>query len=186
MNLLISPHNDDAALFAAFTLMRKQPLVVTVFDSFAQVKRGFPHCDWQTRRKEDAKAFQLLNCPYRFSGIPDEGYEVEKIRDSMRTLLRLYSPDAVYIPAFEADGHEQHNHVSLVCTEVFAGRISGCYYTYTRTGGKTVKGTKVEYNGQMAQKKLQALLCYETQLTIDALGCYPHFIRNLEEYMETT
>jgi len=33
MKLLLSPHNDDECLFAAYTLMREKPLVIVVTDS---------------------------------------------------------------------------------------------------------------------------------------------------------
>ena len=188
MNLLISPHNDDAALFAAFTIQHFRPHVITVFDSDVQAFRGHPGCDWETRRKEDQQAMDVLGCQISFCGVSDALLPhamLEQTAQRLSYVANSIAPwDKVFIPASEDSGHDQHNLVSTICELLFRDHIAGRYYTYTRTEGKTTRGLKVPYTGQMAKKKLEAILCYETQLTIDALGCYPHFVRNLEEYME--
>ena len=73
MKLLVSPHNDDSVLFAAFTLQRERPLVLTVFDSFAQVAGGHEGCDAMTRRSEDMRAVHdVLGCDIQFGGVRDD------------------------------------------------------------------------------------------------------------------
>lgn len=64
MKLLISPHNDDETLFAAFTIMRERPVVLVVFDSEVQVLRGFADCDAVTRRNETMHAMAELTGAY--------------------------------------------------------------------------------------------------------------------------
>ena len=34
MKILLAPHNDDEALFAAYTIMREHPLVIVVTDGY--------------------------------------------------------------------------------------------------------------------------------------------------------
>ena len=57
------------------------------------------------------------------------------------------------------------------------------YLTYQRKpkSGKSVDGTEVKPNGIMLYRKMQALLCYRSQIIIDALGCWPHFM-DLREF----
>jgi len=57
------------------------------------------------------------------------------------------------------------------------------YFTYTRTNGKSKYGEPVKMDGKSVATKLKAMLCYKTQIEIDALGCWPHFARGLEEYV---
>jgi LmbE family N-acetylglucosaminyl deacetylase len=180
MKLFVSPHNDDAALFASFTLQRERPLVLTVFDSHVQVSRGHYACDAATRRKEDAAAMEILGCGIAFSGVSDEEPELT-IKERVRGALSHWTPSEVWIPAVEDGGHLQHNLVGEIGSDVFAGSKIHRYLTYTRTHGKSTNGREVKPTGAMMMKKLQALACYRTQIEIDALGCWPHFM-DLREF----
>ncbi len=60
--LFLSPHDDDAVLFGAFTCMREEPTVVTVLDSYIQPNRGEVGCDAITRAKETKEALKVLGC----------------------------------------------------------------------------------------------------------------------------
>lgn len=178
-DLFISPHNDDAVLFGSFTLQRFQPLVLTVFDSVVQDKRGYPQCNAAARRCEDYCAMKILGCWIKFSGASD----AELSREAIRAALSEYKPQRVWIPAYEEHGHPQHNLISTLAREVYSGAEIRCYLTYTELG-KSTNGTKVPFTGVMLRKKLQALACYRTQIEIDALGCAEHFIRDQNEYIQ--
>ncbi|HXI88459.1 MAG TPA: hypothetical protein VNH18_14705 [Bryobacteraceae bacterium] len=181
MKLFVSPHNDDAVLFGAFTLLREKPTVLTVFDSYRQVNRGFPQCDIMTRRREDMAAMEILGCPIQFGCVADD-VALNLIEHQVHeALLRLRRVEEVWLPASESGGNLQHNIVSEIGREVFGGAVIHSYLTYT-SFGKSMGGTLVSCNGAMALKKLQALACYRTQLEIDELGCWPHFLRDQNEY----
>jgi len=181
VKLFVSPHNDDAPLWGSFTLQCERPLVLTVFDSHIQPARGHTRCDAETRRQEDREAMTFLGCAIEFSGVPDNEPDAS-IQHRVRAALSGWNPSEVWLPAVETGGHDQHNLVGAVGLEIFSGTRIHRYLTYTRTGGKSTNGREIKPTGAMVLKKLQALTCYRTQLEIDALGCWPHFIRDQNEY----
>ena len=174
MKLFVSPHNDDAALFGAFTLQREHPTILTVFDSYVQ-----PGISVSDRRHEDFDAMLILGCTPKFGGVHDN---VSDSRDAVRASLSEFQPSEVWLPAIETDGHLQHNLVSEIGSQVFSGAIIHRYLTYT-TAGKSTGGLRVPYTGRMLRRKLQALACYKSQIEIESLGCFEHFIRDQNEYM---
>lgn len=180
MKLFVSPHNDDAVLFGAFTLQRERPLVLTVFDSHVQVARGNAHCDAATRRNEDIAAIRgVLGCAIQFGGVPDDNPDPGKVRAALEKWALAAE---VWLPAVEVDGHAQHNLVGEIGLEVFSRAIVHRYLTYT-TAGKSSHGRVVPFTGAMLRNKLQAMICYQTQIETDSLGCWPHFARNQYEYL---
>lgn len=182
MKILLSPHNDDAALFAAFTCLRESPLVITVFDSYVQQQR-WPDTDatMGTRRSEDQFAMAELACEPIFMGIPDS-VGVEEACEQMLRCLREYQPDQVWAPALEINGHAQHNAVASVAKTLWGGRVTH-YLTYT-PAGKSTDGRLVEIESPLwIPAKLRALAHYGSQMD-PRLGCWPHFVRGLEEYYE--
>lgn len=183
MKLFVAPHNDDAVLFGAFTLQRERPHVFTVFDSFLQVSRGHVACRAAVRQKEDIAATTILGCCIDFGHIPDDE-PAQTVRDLLSKRLANWRHAAeVWLPAVQEDGHEQHNLVGEVGLQVFAGSKIHRYLTYTRILGKSTAGIRVDCTGSMVLKKLQSLACYRTQMEIDALGCWPHFLRDQNEYV---
>lgn len=179
MKLFVSPHNDDAVLFGAFTLQREKPLVLTVFDSAVQFQRGHVECAAHRRRGEDIDAMKILGCQIQFAGVFDD----IATRELVARALRCWHPTEVWLPAVLLQvGNEQHNLVGQIGSEVYAGAKIHRYLTYTQYG-KCVTTARVPCTGLMVRKKLQALACYQSQLEIDALGCWQHFIRDQNEYM---
>lgn len=186
MKLLVSPHNDDAVLFASFTCMRERPVVVTVFDSFVQAERGHPDCGRQQRRAEDLAAMKILGCILNFGSVPDNDPS-DGIRGRIQASMSHWSGvTEVWLPAVEEEGHPQHNLVGEIGEEVFSGLFGQAkvhrYLTYT-SKGKSLSDLRVPCTGPMVFKKLQALSCYRSQIEIDALGCWPHFLRDQTEYV---
>jgi LmbE family N-acetylglucosaminyl deacetylase len=178
--LFVSPHNDDAVLFGSFRIQEKRPLVLTVFDSHLQVQRGHPECSAVARRREDIEAINLLGCNIAFSGISD-ALPIADQRPLVDRALRHWNPAEVWLPAVEDGGHEQHNLVGEVGLQVFQYAKVHRYLTYRRGVGRSTNGRPVMPTGKMVMAKLQALACYRTQIEIDRLGCWPHFLR-LDEF----
>lgn len=183
--LLVSPHNDDAVLFACFTMLAERPMVLTVFDSYLQVDRGYKQCDAETRRQEDSDAIQgVLGMPLLAFGRVPDNEPMALTRAKVRSALAQWDPDEVWLPAIEHGGHEQHNLVGELGMEVFGRSALHFYLTYTRSG-KSTAGVRVDPPGGAAVgKKLRALACYKTQIEIAELGCLPHFLRDQNEYMQ--
>lgn len=202
MKLLISPHNDDETLFAAFTIMRERPTVLVVFDSEVQVLRGFKDCDAVTRRQETLDAIQELagvvsaspsaanpGVPVKFLGLSDRGsYSPRTVADAIKRTVTLEAFDTIYAPAFEAGGHEQHNQVhiaaALLVDELKTEHPVEFtrYTTYVRGQEKTRTERPVAIaDPEWIARKHRALACYRSQLRPE-LGCQPWFCGDLMEY----
>lgn len=194
--LFVSPHNDDAVLFGAFTLQRERPMVLTVFDSFVQVERGHPECNADARREEDVRAINVvLQCAAHHGFVPDTQANAAAAPAVHALLSQWRRMTEVWIPAVELGGHDQHNLIGALGREIFDPAVTKVrrYLTYTRLGGKSTEfvpadgsvgiAKQVPCTGLMVRRKLQALTCYKTQLEIDDLGCWQHFIRDQNEYV---
>jgi LmbE family N-acetylglucosaminyl deacetylase len=128
-SILVSPHNDDAVLFASFTIQREKPLVVVVFDSYVQPARGFAGCSKGARRSEDSRALTELGIrpDVWYLGFRDDaemtmelqGRIQQGILEIRHFLGREHPADdnciPLWAPAYEDGGHEQHNTVALAC-----------------------------------------------------------------------
>lgn len=120
----------------------------------------------------------LLGCAYSFGYVRDDAADRNLVELVLSKWRRVTD---VWLPAVEEGGHEQHNLVGEIGEKVFRGAKIHRYLTYTQTGKSTV-GREVVPSGAMVRMKLLALACYKTQLEIDALGCWPHFM-DLREYV---
>ncbi|HWY34294.1 MAG TPA: PIG-L family deacetylase [Nitrosopumilaceae archaeon] len=188
MKLFISPHNDDESLFGAFTIQRENCQVVIVFDSFIQTHRGYLQCSAVNRRDESIQACKIMGVdPPIFLGFSDAEeytpYLEEKIIIALKR--RFKAIEAVWSPAEEEYGHAQHNMVARACRAAFGPLIKDQYLTYVNPPGqsyKSISGKEVPTKPDWVFRKLQALACYYTQVTISELGCWPHFLRSQYEY----
>jgi LmbE family N-acetylglucosaminyl deacetylase len=172
MNIFISPHNDDEVLFGSFTLLRERPLVVMVYDSYVQYRRGDPITAHQ-RRKESIRAMEILGIEIAFCGLPDESDDLEQCAQ----VLEPYRGAAkVWAPAFEKDGNRHHNLIARVADSLFPQ--SQRYLTYTLAGKS--RGVPVEFKAEWITKKLRALACYESQIELSATNKF--FLDDLYEY----
>ena len=129
MNIAIIPHNDDEALFLAYTLMREKPLVVIVTDSFIQPERGDVGCSADERRIETMWAMDLLGCPVVFLGIKDTELNEELLKRRLKPFVGL-GFEKVYAPAIQG-GNVQHDIIGSVARYVFPSITR--YTTYTKT-----------------------------------------------------
>lgn len=174
MKILLSPHNDDEALFASYTLLREKPLVVIVTDGYIQYERG-DQITAEQRRNETREAMKILGCPVIFLGIKD----TELTGDILENALRYFKADTVYAPAVQG-GNGQHDIVGQVAKLVFPKVIQ--YTTYTRTELWTKGATEIVPTQAEIDLKNKALDCYTSQINLGATA--PHFkaVRNRSEF----
>jgi len=184
-SLLLSPHDDDSALFAAFTCQRVHPTVVIVADSHVQSARGETGCSALERAAETAAAHEILGCPVIRCGLRDDDLTLEQIIGALRRLPlpkgegrgegegSAQNPNVlVFTPALEG-GHPQHDLVTIAAAEVFGVHRLRCYSTYSQhsryfsvdlhpIGTEEIEWTRDEY-----ERKERALSCYSSQLRVN-------------------
>lgn len=165
MNILLSPHNDDEVLFAAYTLMRVKPLIVMCTDGYIQGERGDPITAEQ-RRNESKDAAWLLDCKGIFLGIKD----TELTEENLIQALKMLRPKTVYAPAIQG-GNAQHDLVGRVAKRLYRNVIY--YTTYTKTELWTKGFVEVVPTPAEIELKNQALSCYTSQINLPATR--PHF-----------
>lgn len=194
-SLFLAPHNDDETLFGAFTLLRHKPLVVVVFKSDIQEKRG-TGITAAMREAETAAAMEVLGCewqqwPLLDSGSEANGWTADDIFARLEMLDGLAGDlaedgsgslgyDRVFAPAVEEGGHAQHNLVGEIADNLFGGRVTH-YKTYTNGRGRS-EGVPVEYENEWIGLKLCALSQYASQIAEPSTG--HHFAQALTEWYE--
>jgi LmbE family N-acetylglucosaminyl deacetylase len=178
--ILIQPHDDDAVLFACWTILRHKPLVVTVFDSYVQPGRGIPGTSAEDRADETNRACLILGVDNVRLGFRDDDDTVtpgQIFARAVNVLPRAIQPsDTIYVPLEESGGHPQHNLVARAF-----GRKTRSYLTYT-TEGKSTSCNEVPFEPEWVALKLRALAEFKSQFQ-PAAGCVEHFLRGLREYM---
>ena len=163
--LVLAPHGDDESLFAAYTCMRtKAHIIVCTHDSDPTIRRR--------RLIETASAARLLGCSHHVWPMSEDSLDLAQAKLWLEawnsttfiasTPNHVYAP-AVYAPAVEKDGHEQHNAIGQLALDVFGPKVIG-YLTYAPRGQRSREGTEVEPTPAEIVCKLQALACYETQV----------------------
>ncbi len=181
MKLAIFPHNDDEALFCAYTLMREKPLVMIVTDAYIQDLRGEKGCDAETRWEETKAAMDVLGCAVMRLGIQDNMLSIneEKFTDLLKKCVSGF--DTVYIPALQG-GNYHHDIVHRACREVFGDKCVE-YTTYSPTELYTTGNTEVIPTPEEIELKDKALDCYTSQIELPATR--PHFdaVRGKSEWL---
>ena len=161
MNLLLEPHQDDATLFASFYCLRYRPRVVTLLRSRVQELRGTGITDAE-RCLENARAMEILGCPYEQWNFSDDEPDWPLMEDDMYDLREPLEPELVFAPAYESGGHAQHNMVAEIASRVFGDRVRP-YLTYVR-GQQRTKGVPVPFEPHWPQVKLLALASFGSQI----------------------
>lgn len=177
--LFLSPHNDDETLFGAFTLLRERPRIVTCFRGEVQRLRGAP-ITAEDRMSETRAALAALfvgDSPPEWIQLPfsDATPEWPALKARLRDMVLV---DRIYAPAYETEGHDQHNGVATLAEELWPGKVTH-YLTYT-TRGKSFSPHRVPATGDFLRRKLLALGCYRSQ--INHPSTREHFIRDQYEY----
>lgn len=173
-NLLLSPHNDDEALFAAYTLLRHHPKVIVCLNGSRKKRGPLP----ATRAAESAAAMEILGCEFEQIDVFCDPPEWDEVEDR----LRDEDPEHVWAPFPELHGHRHHNRVAELATWLWPGRVS-FYSTYTMVADWPVKSTQGEPVAAAPDwpgLKREALGCYQTQ--IQSPGTAMHFEQPLDEY----
>ena len=175
MDLLLAPHNDDEALFTAYTILRLKPLVIIVTDSYRQLKRGTGITPEQ-RRAETIAAMKILGAPVTFLCIPDD----ELTDEMLESRLSAMTDSFVYAPDLQG-GNPDHDIVARVALKLWP-KESILYSTYEKgnlnpSGGYAITPTEDE-----VKIKNLALEKYTSQLTInkhhfDAVSGKPEYYR---------
>lgn len=165
MKLLLAPHFDDEALFAAFVCLREHPLVVFCFD-------GAPrHGSVEVRSAESLRSMRVLGCDrVVLHATP------ETLADQ---LAQFEHVEHVWAPWPEAGGNSEHNLVGDVAAGLWPDRVS--FFTTYTDDGRTVEGERVLPQNGWKWRKRQALACYHSQRQLP--GMRPHFDRGLDEYV---
>jgi glycosyltransferase involved in cell wall biosynthesis/LmbE family N-acetylglucosaminyl deacetylase len=176
--ILLSVHNDDESLFAAYTLMRLRPLVIVITDSFIQPNRGDIGCTAEIRRQETIEAMKIAGCPVVFLGIKD----TELTSEILKERLIGFDPEKVYVPAIQG-GNAQHDLVGQVAMELF-GKKCERYTSYTKTELYTTSNWEVVPTQNEIDKKNKMLDCYKSQLALPSTR--PHFdaVRGRSEWLQ--
>lgn len=163
ISIFLSPHSDDETLFAAFTLMREQPLVVIVTDSYVQFNRG-DGVTAEQRWQETRAACSILGCtPFRL-GLRDDALTENLVTESIRRKFPPEALDRVYAPALQY-GHPHHDLTHRAAVRVYQPDqlVFYCTYShserfYANTGARAVVGSLEERS-----TKDLALACYRSQ-----------------------
>ena len=179
MKLLLSPHNDDECLFAAYTLMREKPLVIIVTDS--DLAEGVTA---EKRREESRQACELLGVPVVFLGLKDGGLEQQK--DDLRRRLEPFASQPwthVYAPAFQG-GHKDHDALAEVVSSMFSP--VSYYATYGPGETYTPAGREIKPTPEEIDRKNRALECYASQIRLARTESRFDAVRGKSEYLADT
>lgn len=147
--VLFSPHADDEALFAAFTILRYHPHVVICCPSSGD------YGETEIRTAESRDAVTLLG------GTGVEQWDGIGIEDMMRKLDERMRPTVVFAPDPQAS-HPDHRAVAGAAANVFGKRLRR-FHTYD-DDGKVRDGSPVPFEEPWLDVKRAALACYRTQI----------------------
>jgi LmbE family N-acetylglucosaminyl deacetylase len=173
--LVVEPHGDDAALFAAYACCRESEnggcTIVTVLDS------------GPLRDDEGDWAARHLGCDTIRLGIsegrPNWDNAANALDEVRHRMMDQGGITAVYAPFPDDDGHDHHNRVGHLAAGVF-GTVTW-YTTYSRSSGRTLVGVEVQPEPRWIVRKLRALACYESQIANPMTR--PWFTGGLDEWV---
>lgn len=163
--VLFSPHSDDEALFASFTILRHRPRVVICYPSSGD------YGDTATRIAESRDAGEVLGAA------SVDQWDGGDLVAQMREMDRAIRPTRVFAPAMRAS-HPDHVAVAMAAGEVFGDRLT-TYQTYVGAD-KIRDGREVPFEPRWVQQKLRALARYRTQL--EHPRAVNFFLDDLREY----
>ena len=159
--IFIAPHNDDEALYGAFTIMTENPLVVVVSDSHIQQEQ-YPHITPELRRQESTNAMKMLKAEVRFMGVPDNGITDDMLLGQFEKIKKQYpNLKIVYAPMIER-GNILHDMCGRIAGKVFDNVLH--YSTYTKERPRAKGDIPVHGDPEALALKLKALQCYKSQI----------------------
>lgn len=181
MKLLLSPHNDDECLFAAYTLMREKPLVIVVTDSDVHLAEGVTA---DQRREESRRACEFLDVPVVFLGMKDGTLEQQKA--DLKHRLKPFAAQPwthVYAPALQG-GHKDHDALAEVVSSMFSP--VSYYATYAQGEIYTPAGREIEPTPEEIARKNRVLECYQSQIRLARGKSRFEAVRGKSEYLGDT
>jgi LmbE family N-acetylglucosaminyl deacetylase len=183
--VLLAPHNDDEVLFATFLALRYQPHVIVCFKSERMGEPGYPGnmpVSAEEREAETAAAMDLLGLDWTQWPIGDRRPDGQALHQQFAKLYES-KPELVIAPAFEEDGHSQHNMIATLAESYFRDSVPiAAYLSYTSGDKRSTVGIEVQYEPEWVELKLRALACYRSQILHPATG--HHFLGGLREYVQ--
>ena len=164
--VLFSPHADDEALFASFTLLRYRPAVIICCPSSGD------YGDTEVRLAESRDAGSILGAESVSQWQGGDLVAQMRAYDAQVRPTRVWAPD-------RAASHPDHVAVAQAAVEVFGSRVS-TFHTYD-AAGKVRSGTPVEFEPEWVGAKLRALARYESQIRHPRANVF--FRQDLAEYL---
>jgi LmbE family N-acetylglucosaminyl deacetylase len=183
MILLLEPHNDDVALFAAFTAQARPGRIVTCLRSFRQERLPTP-IRYPDRERESEIAAGILNCSWTQWDVRDDlpvATMAPLLYDRIALMLQAREWGHVYAPAIEPDGHEHHSLVGEIAADLVPSGLLTHYMTYRRGHGRTETHRRVKPEPEWIARKLRALACFKTQHAEPTTQ--PWFLDGLDEWL---
>ena len=167
IKVLLSPHSDDAVLFATHIILRENPLVVTVTHSTLQGDNGYE------RTIEDYKAMRTLGVPITFLGIDED----ELTEDILREKLSVFPTNTFYyIPEHDNRGNPHHNLVHDTIRRMTPHYQE--YKTYSGLEDRTI-GKEVTLSTSELTLKKWAMSEYKSQIQNPNTA---HYFQTYAEY----
>lgn len=172
MKILISPHSDDATLFASFTIQREKPLIITATHATMQGGNG------NERVLEDYMASKILGVPICFLGI-DEDKLTEEILNEKYEIIGVNDEylDTMYIPEYKENGNPQHNLINKYFKKRYSFLVKE-YKTYSGIEDRTI-GKEIIPSEEELEIKKRAMACYRTQIENPMTA---HYFTTYKEY----
>ncbi len=143
-------------MFTFYNLLRHKPKVVVVYRSFKEAQNGGPK--HPVREAETDAAMRVAGVEWEQWEYRDNTDGYLHARD-IHAAIRGY--DLVIGPAYEPEGHEQHNAVARIL-DSYKDDSMIRYLTYERGHGRT-EGTEIVPTDEERALKAQALACYPSQ-----------------------
>ena len=164
--VLFEPHADDGALYAAFSILRYRPRIVTCFGS----ERDYGTTEARAAETRDAMGI--------LGGGPCEQWARGNLLGMMGDFDARVRPSLVFAPHPRCS-HPDHGNVAATAAVVFGARVIW-YHTYDASG-KVREGRQAEYDPAWVLTKLRALARYESQAT-HPRAC-KFFLDGLDEWL---
>lgn len=169
--LFIAPHNDDEALFGAYIIQVYHPLVLILTDSYIQYERGEKQCSAAARTAESIAAMKILGAEVAFCHVPDKDFDEPLCEKALAPYATKPGPvpyDAnysrVFAPSATEGGNWMHDVTGRIADKLFPGIVNH-YSTYTKDREYPAGHTIIAPSDEMRAKKLEALKCYQSQMT---------------------
>jgi LmbE family N-acetylglucosaminyl deacetylase len=181
-SILLSPHDDDQALFAAITCLREKQLVVIWLDSYIQPARGERGCSAMDRAMETFEACKILGCEVFRMGRRDDYLPAEPswyIAADDLARVGWGQIERIYAPAVQRGNHH-HDALAFGAMAHWGNKVIQ-YTTYTKTQLYTEGDIEVVPTLEELELKNRALDCYRSQIRINR----PHFdaVRGKSEWL---